>query len=386
VVSRRSVNSTVLVVALALTGLVSSSGTASAQSRAATTELSAVSCVDATLCIASGVHTSAAGIAQPVIENWTQRVGWTLMKVPSLPSAALAVSLGNISCSGRDFCMALGSYVLPATDYWATIPYGFVWHGSRWSRTSLPQPVGAVGSQITGLSCPTSTSCIAVGYFLTTPGTGGGLVEQWNGTRWAALAAPSMDAVSCVTPTACTGVGRIVSLGYESVVVAHWGGTSWTPLATLASGDSRDASYGPLNISCVRTRCMIAGGFGDDLGDVFPVVWNWNGSAWAGVPTPPLGGGYGSAESYYFDSVSCAGRGLCTAVGATPGELNLAERWNGTAWRLQTTPNVVGAFFLYLAAVSCADGRHCMAVGNEGAERWTPNGWTLTTPIAAPPG
>src|SRR4029077_14269724 len=111
------------------------------------------------------------------------------------------------------------------------------------------------------------------------------------------------------------------------VVVARWGGTSWIPLATLASGDSRDASYGPLNMSCVRTRCMVAGGFGDDVGDVFPVAWSWNGSAWAGVPTPPLGDGYGSAESYYFDSVSCAGHGLCTAVGATPGHLNLAERW-----------------------------------------------------------
>jgi hypothetical protein len=386
VVSRRSVNSAVLVVALALTGLVSSSGTASAQSRPAATELIAVSCPDATECMASGTHTSAAGISEPVIEKWTQRGGWTPMKLPNLPSTALAVSLGNISCVGRDFCMALGSYVLPATDYWATIPYGFAWHGSRWSRTPLPQPVGAVGSQITGLSCSTPTSCIAVGYYLTTPGAGGGLVEQWNGTGWADLVALSMDAVSCVTPTACTAVGRIVSLGYESVVVARWGGTSWIPLATLASGDSRDASYRPLNISCVRTRCMVAGGFGDDVGDVFPVVWDWNGSRWAGVPTPPLGGGYGSAESYYFDSVSCAGRGPCTAVGATPGYLNLAERWNGTAWRLQTTPNLVGVFFSYLAGVSCADGRHCIAVGNEGAERWTPNGWALTTPIVAPPG
>jgi hypothetical protein len=394
-----------VVAALLLAGTVMFSGRALAESQSPSMALNGVACLDVSVCMAAGTYTSPAGVDQPVIEKWTQRGGWKLSRLPSLPAGTSTATLTSIACSGREFCIAIGSYLAAGASYPDDTPFGFVWRGARWSLTALPEPAGAEGALISGLSCATPTSCLAVGYFFTTPATG--LVEQWNGGTWTDFAGPDMDAVSCVAATGCTGVGRVVSAGpdaTESVVVAHWGGTSWIPVATLASGDLADDSYGWLQISCVGVKCMVAGGVTDDLADVFPAAWDGVGSSWSATPTPSLGGGYGSGDRYYFDGISCAGRARCTAVGniyaasSADGYVNLAERWNGSVWTVQTTPPdrpaVAGSSLL--VGVSCADGRNCLAVGigNDAAgheaiesfgDRWTPGGWTATTAVATPP-
>jgi hypothetical protein len=403
--SRRAAITGFVLASLAMTGIAAFPGRAIAQTTRPSLTLSGVACLGPTVCMAAGTYDSDAGVDQPIIEKWNQRGGWKLMRLPALPAGSSAATLTTVSCSGPDFCIALGTYLAAGAGYPDYTPFGFVWRGSRWSLTALPQPAGAPGSQITGLSCTTPTSCLAVGYVFATPTTG--LTEQWNGSAWTSSAGPDMDAVSCVAPTNCTGVGRIVSSGpdsNESVVVDHWGGTSWSPEATLASGDLADDSYGPLQISCVGANCMVAGGVADDLADIFPVAWRSNRTSWSATPTPPLGGGYGSGVRYSFQGISCVGRARCTAVGniigvsGTAGYVNLAERWNGSVWAVQSTPPnppaVSGSSFL--VGVSCADGRNCLAVGigNDAAlhktiqsfaDRWTTTGWTSTTAVALPP-
>jgi hypothetical protein len=318
------------------------------------------------------------------------------MRLPSLPAGSSAATLTSISCSGRDFCVTIGTYLAPGATYPAYTPYGLVWRSARWSLTTLSQPTGM---HVNGLSCASPTSCVAVGYFFTTSTTAG-VTEQWNGSTWTDFSGPIMDAVSCVAAAGCTGVGRVETPppdGIESVVVAHWGGASWIPMATLASGDIEDDSYGPLQISCAGASCTVAGGVTDDLDDIFPVAWHGDGGSWSATPTPSLGGGYASGDRYYFQGVSCAGRGRCTAVGSlfassvSSGYVNLAERWNGSAWAVQSTPPnpPSSSGFTFLVAVSCADGRNCLAIGEGNgayADRWTPRGWTPTTPIAEPAG
>jgi hypothetical protein len=87
-----------------------------------------------------------------------------------------------------------------------------------------------------------------------------------------------------------------------------------------------------------------------------------------------------------LNSVSCTSATACTAVGdydplAFPGgsSQTLGERWDGTSWSLQATPNrpVDSVGRSYLNAVSCASSALCTAVGGEqntgGAlvEQWT---------------
>jgi hypothetical protein len=61
-------------------------------------------------------------------------------------------------------------------------------------------------------------------------------------------------------------------------------------------------------------------------------------------------------------------------------QVPLAERWDGTTWRIQATPNPIGATKSSLVAVSCATTTTCIAVGSYTnatghtrrlVERWT---------------
>jgi hypothetical protein len=104
----------------------------------------------------------------------------------------------------------------------------------------------------------------------------------------------------------------------------------------------------------------------------------------AQVPQPPGGGG--------FEGVSCATVKWCLAVGyrnAGPGQEpdgTLAERWNGTAWTIQPTPNPAGFDDGQFSRVSCTSAIFCMAVGfahsspdtyRTLAEAWNGTAWTI---------
>jgi hypothetical protein len=84
----------------------------------------------------------------------------------------------------------------------------------------------------------------------------------------------------------------------------------------------------------------------------------------------------------YLYGVSCTSAASCTAVGnsdtAPPVTTSLAERWNGTRWTIQHTPNP-RVVLTYLYAVSCPSQTECMSVGapNDLAERWNGATWTI---------
>ncbi len=69
--------------------------------------------------------------------------------------------------------------------------------------------------------------------------------------------------------------------------------------------------------------------------------------------------------------MSCPSAAACTAVGSYANSagtgLTLAERWDGTTWSVQTTPNPPGGrAFNNLLGVSCPSRVACTAVGDYG--------------------
>ena len=102
--------------------------------------------------------------------------------------------------------------------------------------------------------------------------------------------------------------------------------------------------------------------------------------------TVPFPAGASSGE---LTSVSCSSATVCTAVGdywIDSNSYTLAERWNGTAWSIQSTPNPLGASRSFLKGVSCPSASACMAVGITGStaliERWNGKKWSILTPAA----
>ena len=88
----------------------------------------------------------------------------------------------------------------------------------------------------------------------------------------------------------------------------------------------------------------------------------WNGTSWTVQSTPNRSG---AAESY-LEGVSCTSAITCTAVGYERfPPVTLAERWNGTSWTLQPTPDPIGgqSDSRRLEGVSCSSVTTCTAVG-----------------------
>ena len=78
-----------------------------------------------------------------------------------------------------------------------------------------------------------------------------------------------------------------------------------------------------------------------------------------------------AVEPSVLQGVSCTSATACTAVGDYVNrdgtQVTLAERWNGTSWTIQSTPNPTGAQYAgwtaTLQGVSCTSATACTAVG-----------------------
>ena len=175
---------------------------------------------------------------------------------------------------------------------WGAVPASA---STGWVIQPTPNPTGAADSRLAGVSCPSASACTAVGEYSVLSGNPPvekrlTLAERWNGTRWVIQPTPnptgaeasSLSAVSCTSASACTAVGTTVS-------------------GALAE--------------------------------------RWNGTAWKIQSVPNRAGG----TSVELAGVKCTSATACTAVGqyvnGSGVEVTLAERWNGTSWKVQSTPN-----------------------------------------------
>jgi hypothetical protein len=116
--------------------------------------------------------------------------------------------------------------------------------------------------------------------------------------------------------------------------------------------------------SCIgRTFCMAVGGY--SLSHRTPALSEmFSGGNWVAEPVPsPSAGG-----NIFANEVSCASQANCLFVGdhwagAHGAPANLAEAWNGSAWRIVTTAGPAGAPSSALDDVACPTTRFCLAIG-----------------------
>jgi hypothetical protein len=99
------------------------------------------------------------------------------------------------------------------------------WNGTSWSIQPFPNPAGATGSGLVGVSCTSSTACTAVGAFYNSAGVPVTLAERWNGTSWSIQPNPApagekesqLNSVSCPSTTNCATVGYSTGLSLDFV-------------------------------------------------------------------------------------------------------------------------------------------------------------------------
>lgn len=329
------------------------------QLQAASLSLEDVSCFTEGVCMATE---NGAGV-----KVW-KGTGWENESVPVVPANA---RLSNVSCVIPRLCMTVGSYEEGGTVHLVAAR----WDGLAWHKEAVPLPPGAEEPVLRSVSCPTSESCVAVGYFTDSLfGAQVKLVERWNGTKWSPEGVPGFGwnaEKSAFEESAPYGWGMLtrVSCSSSSFCVAtqekgevdQWNGSEWSPATVPAASGGYSALA--FAVSCTSaTDCMAVGSDWVSEGNPRALVAHWDGTEWSSQ-TPP-GGSPGWAM---LMGVSCRGTD-CMAVGgagsayanATP----LTVRWDGSTWTQEAAPLPSGATSggLY-GGVSCFSGDACTAAG-----------------------
>jgi RHS repeat-associated protein len=388
-----------------------------------------VTCSSATQCISVGQQRTG-GIfdLRPLAERW-DGTRWSALSVP-IPAGSTTSGLEKVSCSSASACTAIGTYQTETGQR----PFAARWDGTAWTLSTT----GLTGTAPLGdVSCPTSTSCIAVD-----GEAGRTFVQRWDGSNWSTEASPtpegktaSLVGVSCPSASTCAAVGsasaggatqtlavrysadwtieptpnpegkdnsvladisclsdtNCLAVGYDSYegrgLAEFWDGTRWT--LHQGSPDHRLKA-----VSCPVAGTCWAVGTGANSALLFE-RWQGGGSGWGGGGwAPPIVPSGGSGNS--INGISCTAQYTCIVVGSYTKDgkvIPLVERLNFFSWTVQEAATTT-ADWAVLKDVTCSSATQCISVGQQRtggifdlrplAERWDGTRWSaLSVPIPA---
>lgn len=321
-----------------------------------------VSCGSAKACSAVGSYVNGSTRVS-FAEDWNGS-GWSIHSTP-VPPAALSSDLSSVSCTSANACIAVGTWATQLFPEELDVALVERWNGNHWSSQTTPSQAGATSNDLSGISCTSSKSCMAVGSYTTKGGAIKALAERWDGKRWRMEPAASpahlqvLAGVSCLSANACTAVGFFVRRGGFYTLAERWDGKRWSIERTPNLANGQRNALG--SISCTSSSsCMAVGYFeSSNLAVQLTLAERWNGKKWAisGTLNP-------DSNIDSLGDVACTSSRACIAVGSAGGAL-LLERWNGGRWSQEHAANPGGvsgsdAF----SGVSCLSASVCTAVGS----------------------
>jgi hypothetical protein len=329
-----------------------------------------------------GIATAILVVALPVGVTSAAPTQWA---DTSTPSASSGAGLSGVSCVTSTDCIAVGGTSRDSPAAGPTLVQ--TWNGSTWSVIPSPSP-GTRSNVLDSISCADASFCVAVGDYQNNGGGIEALIENWDGVTWSVdtfaspLRADEMLGVSCVRPTDCVAVGYEGAFGSFQTLIETWDGSVWS----LSPGPNPGPNDELSNVSCVSaTDCVAVGSVG-----TLTLIERWDGTTWSVDPSPDP-----STTSNHLSGISCVNVRDCVAVGQYANgqiEQTLVETWDGTAWSVVDTPNP-GTGVNQLTSVSCVKSTDCVAVGNDRGsdssstltlmESWDGTSWS-TDPSSSP--
>lgn len=241
---------------------------------------------------------------------------------------------------------------LSRTDAWAVGDGPLIahWNGVKWSTVPSPRVTSDYRqpARLLGVADLSATNIWAVGFNWHYPTLQ--LFEHWNGQRWRVIpGVPAgkheLWAIAALSPSDIWAAGD----GME-----HWNGSRWT-LVPSAAPASAITALSPNDIWAV-------GG---------SIIQHWNGSAWSLVPSPSSGEQFtnltGIAGRAAGD-VWAAGYAGHTVPHDGYAEHPLVEHWNGSVWKIVSTPGT-GSPDSQILAITTTLAHTLWAVGFAGTHR-----------------
>jgi hypothetical protein len=293
--------------------------------------------------------------------------GWAPEAVPP-PQPVSGRELTGVSCASASSCVAVG-VSSPMSGPSPTVPLAEMWDGTDWTLQQMPSPPAAQRTYVHAVSCGAATACMAVGEYLGGAGVFEGFAETWDGNAWSVENPPlpadttysSLQSVTCGSATQCMvrGEYQTASDHQTQTFLDSWDGSSWTTEDVPAPA----ATSSPIiwAVSCASpTACTVVGTDTDSGGDEESFASDWDGSSWTTQTIPtPV-----DPNQPYFTGLSCTSDGACTAVGVdSVQQVIFSEHRDGTGWSIQTMSRPAAANYATVYGVSCQSATSCTAVG-----------------------
>lgn len=198
-------------------------------------EIFSVSCVSTTQCFVAGLSVLDNGNSKALIASWNLAGTLSEMTVP-LPGGVTDAFIAQLSCFSASRCAAVGNPLVtsPAGRFFG---FTLVSTGTSWTAATVAWPKGTTQSYLSGVTCASAASCVAVGSDGTAK-TGAAAAVAFNGRTWSLQRVPApaqgkssdFAGVSCWTSANCTTIGTITASGglTATPLAGLWNGSSWT--------------------------------------------------------------------------------------------------------------------------------------------------------------
>lgn len=250
------------------------------------------------------------------------------------------------NCSGAGSCLA-GGVILAGTT---ATPVVVASSNGTWGQAATPGVSGVSGGEsvVTSLACTSASACVGVGYNEDTSNQeyvplAGTIAVSGSTVTPAALSAltlptspagsateqAALAAVSCTT-SSCTAVGYYLTSGdVEEPLVATGGPGAWS-LSSLSGPSTATKGANLTAVSCPSDGpCEAVGNYLDSSGDANSWAVQLSGSETPQTITPPAGSVATTAtlptapliltslgDGPAMGGISCPSVGACTAVGS----------------------------------------------------------------------
>jgi hypothetical protein len=281
------------------------------------TVLTGVSCPAVDDCVAVGYYqplphplsSTTPPPRRPVVETFTGR-GWALDPVPPAPSNSILLAA---SCPSKTTCTAVGY----TTSKSRTVALAASFAEGKWAFVPVAMPPG-LSATLNSVACESPSSCVAVGNTSTT-GTdpiSRPLIEVLAAGKWTTVPLPTpaggpgvLYAVACPAATSCVAVGEsTTSHSPSSALVLSSSGSQWTTNAAALRVTGENSLVA---VACASpTDCLVGGNSATTLGSAPQMLLaQIVGGGWQQIDVPAFAG--------FLTGMSCPSTTRCFVVGST---------------------------------------------------------------------
>jgi len=361
----------------------------------------AISCLSVSHCVAGGDY--ATGSSDIVGASWQLADGkWSVTQLPFETSEIGPYEALGVSCPTTANCVAVGDYNTTGK------PRALIWESidGRWVMMNALLPINSAraegDSSIRAVSCPEVIRCFGGGHFTTFTNSVEPAVWELRGGTWAVSQLPlpgnasarqdaAILSISCPTTTSCVAGGNYVSNGSSRPAIWTMSGGRWKVReAALPPNAANVSASGVDSVTCPSATTCVAGGSYSTTRDISQAAfWQLSGGKWTvtQVRVPPDASKNPGPE---ISSISCPKPKNCMAGGNydTDSNTRRASIWilSGSKWNVlrspipgdakelapgeASVPNIPAALkvapFSGITAVSCpvSSKNSCVAGGN----------------------